>query len=140
MSVPASIPKPLVRFNQLLILVTGILGIFFPIVLWIPFILGLITITTRTNPVVVAGKPFLKKPLHEYIPEDKDQQIFNQWIATICFGLAIGSFFLGWNIAGYVFLGMVLLATGMAYFFDFCLGCTVRFRYMMWKAKRKQNA
>ncbi len=136
---PEFIPKPLVRFNQFVILVTGILGIFWHWVLWIPFIAGLITVLTRTNPIVLMGKPFLKKAPHEYIPEEKDQQIFNQWIATISFGLAILSFWQEWTIAGYIFLAMVLIATGLAFFFDFCLGCTVRYQYQMWKHRRKMK-
>lgn len=139
MSTPQIIPKPLVQTNQVFIIVTVLLGMFINTnILYIPFVLGLFTVLTKMNPVIIAARPFLRKPADQYHPEDKDQQIFNQWIATIMLGLAILSFAMGWTIAAYVFSIMMLIATGLALFFDFCLGCTVRFQYQMWKGRRKR--
>lgn len=135
--IPNSIPKPLVTTNQVFIVVTSLLGVFMNTnILFIPFLLGLFTVLTKINPVVMIGKPFLRKPLHTYHPEDKDQQIFNQWIATISLGLALLFFYLGWNVAGYIFAGMVIAASGIA-LTGFCIGCWIRFQYQMWKHRRK---
>ena len=93
MSTPQMIPKPLVQTNQVFIIVTVLLGMFVNTnILYIPFVLGLFTVLTKMNPVIIAARPFLRKPADQYHPEDKDQQIFNQWIATIMLGFAILSF------------------------------------------------
>lgn len=140
MTIPESIPKPLVRWNQTFILTLIILSVVVNIqLLWIPFAMGLITVITKFNPVIAVGKSFLKKPASSYIPEEKAQQIFNQWIATICFGLALAFFYLDWTVASYIAVAMVTIATALALFFDFCLGCTVRYQYQMWKHRRKQK-
>ncbi|MCA0972014.1 DUF4395 domain-containing protein [Halobacillus litoralis] len=129
------IPKPLVQLNQTFIVLTVFIGLFEPIVLALPFAVGAITLITRKNPVIAIGKRFLKKPMNSYIPEDPDQQRFNQWIATVCLGLSLLFFGIGWQTLGYAFSMMVMAAAGTA-LMGYCIGCTIRFRYMMWKHKR----
>ncbi|MFC3885812.1 DUF4395 family protein [Bacillus songklensis] len=46
------------------------------------------------------------------------------------------SFLLGFHIAGYVLSLMVIAASGIA-FCGSCIGCTIRYRYMLWKHKHK---
>ncbi|MGI8314736.1 DUF4395 domain-containing protein [Halobacillus mangrovi] len=131
-----SIPKPLVQTNQLFIVVTVLLGIFIHhAILFFPFIIGVYTLITKQNPIILISKNFLTKPANQYIPEDRDQQIFNQWIATICIGLAIAFFYFNFTILGYIFSAMVVTAAGVA-LLGFCIGCTIRYRYMMWKHQR----
>lgn len=135
--IPNSIPKPLVTTNQAFIVITSLLGVFVNTnILFIPFILGLFTVLTKINPIVLASKRFLRKPLHTYHPEDKDQQIFNQWIATTCLGLALLFFYLDWAIAGYIMASMVIAASGIA-LTGFCIGCWIRFKIKMWQHKRR---
>ncbi|PLT29869.1 DUF4395 domain-containing protein [Peribacillus deserti] len=130
------IPKPLVQLNQLFIVVSVLAALlFFKFILFIPFVIGVYTLITKKNPVILLGKKMLKKPLSQYIMEDKDQQLFNQWIATVCLGLSITFFQLGLHSLAYVFSIMVLLAAGIA-LMGFCVGCFIRFRFMMWKHKR----
>lgn len=129
------IPKPLVQINQTFIVVTGLLGIFFHMWLLLPFLIGVYTLATKQNPIIVFCKRFLSKPLNQYPQEDKDQQIFNQWIATICLGLSLLFYYLHWDVAGYVFNIMVVLAAGIA-LMGFCIGCFIRYQYMMWKHRR----
>ena len=43
---------------------------------------------------------------------------------------------LSYTFVGYVFSIMVILAAGVA-LMGYCIGCTIRYRYMMWKYKRK---
>jgi hypothetical protein len=130
------IPKPLVQANQAFIVITVLLSLLLSNwILLIPFIIGVITLVTKRNIIMVVGRKFLKKPKDKYILEDPDQQIFNQWIATICLGLSLLFFNVGFVALGYVFSIMVLLAAGIA-ILGFCIGCTIRYRYMMWKHKR----
>lgn len=131
-----TIPKPLVQSNQVFIVVAVIMAlIFYKAILIIPFAVGVYTLITKTNPVILFGKRFLKKPANEYIQEDKDQQLFNQWIATICLGLSLTFFALGFQATGYAFAIMVAIAAGVA-LMGYCIGCTIRYRYMMWKHNR----
>ncbi|GGM19531.1 hypothetical protein GCM10011351_01680 [Paraliobacillus quinghaiensis] len=137
-----TIPKPLVQLNQTFIVLTVVIGLIFAkSLLLIPFIIGVYTVITKKNPIIILGKQILRKPLNTYKEEDKAQQIFNQWIATICLGVALLFFALGIDIIGYIFSVMVVLAAGIA-LMGYCIGCTVRYRYMMWKYNRskKQSA
>ncbi|MEM4994620.1 MULTISPECIES: DUF4395 domain-containing protein [Priestia] len=133
-----SIPKPLVQLNQLFIVITVLLALLAAKwLLLLPFLVEVVTLVTKRNPVIMAGKKLLKKPISSYQMEDRDQQLFNQWIATICIGIAFISFLLSYTFVGYVFSIMVILAAGVA-LMGYCIGCTIRYRYMMWKYKRKK--
>ncbi len=128
-----SIPKPLVQTNQAFILITVLLGLFIhPVILILPFVTGILTLLTKNNPVIRIGKTFLKKPTSSYPPEDKAQQIFNQWIATVCIGISLLFFTLQINWLAYTFSIMVAIASGLA-LAGYCIGCTIRYRYIMWK-------
>ncbi|QGH36681.1 DUF4395 family protein [Gracilibacillus salitolerans] len=131
-----SIPKPLVQTNQTFILITVLFGLFIhPMILILPFVTGVITLLTKNNPVIRIGKNFLTKPANAYPPEDKAQQIFNQWIATVCIGLSLLFFTLQINWLAYTFSTMVVIASGLA-LAGYCIGCTIRYRYTMWRHKR----
>ncbi|WP_112180619.1 MULTISPECIES: DUF4395 domain-containing protein [Paraliobacillus] len=137
-----TIPKPLVQLNQSFIVTTVIIAlIFVKSLLLLPFIIGVYTLATKQNPIILFGKMFLRKPVTSYQQEDKEQQIFNQWIATICLGVSLLFFTINLNVLGYVFSLMVVLAAGIA-LMGYCIGCTIRYRYMMWKYNRskKQSA
>lgn len=135
-----SIPKPLVQLNQLFIVITVLIALLAAKwLLLLPFLVGVVTLATKRNSVIMAGKNLLKKPASSYQMEDRDQQFFNQWIATICMGVAFISFLIGYTLVGYVFSIMVILAAGVA-LMGYCIGCTIRYRYMMWKYKRKKHA
>jgi hypothetical protein len=130
------IPKPLVQTNQIFMVVSVLVGILLHHAwLWLPFLIGVYTLITKLNPIILFSKRFLAKPSNQYIQEDKDQQIFNQWIATICLGLALLSFYFNWMAAGYAFSIMVLLAAGIA-LMGFCIGCFIRYQFIMWRHRR----
>ncbi|WP_226037778.1 DUF4395 domain-containing protein [Aquibacillus saliphilus] len=131
-----SIPKPLVQTNQVFIVSFVILALLFhKAILLIPFITGVYTLIIRNNPIILFSKRFLSKPANQYIQEDKEQQMFNQWIATVCLGLAMIAFYFNFILVGYLFSVMVAVAAGMA-LMGYCIGCTIRYRYMMWKHNR----
>ncbi|MDY7222342.1 DUF4395 domain-containing protein [Halalkalibacterium halodurans] len=134
-----SIPEPLVQINQLFLVITVILGVIVsPWILWLPFVVGVIALAFRKNLIMITFQPLLKKPVDTYPPEDADQQRFNQWIATICIGIAILTFATGFSILGLIFSIMVVVAAGLA-LCGFCIGCTIRYRYLMWKHKQQNG-
>ncbi|MDC3414721.1 DUF4395 domain-containing protein [Aquibacillus sp. 3ASR75-11] len=131
-----TIPKPLVQVNQSFIVITVVLALFIDkSILLLPFLIGTYTLMTRINPIIQLGKKLLSKPLDQYVQEDKDQQMFNQWIATICLGLSLILFYFNFSVLGYLFSMMVIVAAGVA-LMGYCIGCTIRYRYIMWKHKR----
>lgn len=133
-----SIPKPLVQINQLFLIFSILFALIFTkVLLIIPLIVGVITLITKQNPVIRSSRVFLKKPASEYIQEDRDQQLFNQWIATVSLGLALIFFGIGLHVVGYIFSAMVVIAASLA-LSGYCIGCTIRYRYQQWKYKRHQ--
>ncbi|MDN7228445.1 DUF4395 domain-containing protein [Planococcus sp. N064] len=131
-----SIPKPLVQTNQSFLVASVILALLFhKAILLLPFAVGIWTLATGKNPVILLARRFLKKPANAYIQEDRDQQLFNQWIATICLGLSLLAFAFGYTVIAYAFSLMVVAAAGVA-LMGYCIGCTIRYRYMIWKHKR----
>ncbi|MBN8207730.1 DUF4395 domain-containing protein [Bacillus sp. NTK071] len=137
----SSIPRPLVRLNQSFIFIFATLFIITSnwIFLVVPLLAGLIGLLFHFNPVIKAGKPFLKKPLSSYIPEDSEQQNFNQKIAVTLLTISlIGS------ISSIQWLAitaaiMVALASLVA-ILGFCVGCFVRFQWKQFQYRRSQHS
>lgn len=132
-----SIPRPLVRTNQWVILLsvatallTGQMWI-----LVIPLTAGLLGLLFNFNPVMRLAKLFLKKKPSDYIPEDHSQQQFNQAIAVVCLGLGFISFLLGWDVTGYIFTLMVGLASLIA-ILGFCIGCYILYQWKQYSYRR----
>ena len=132
-----SIPRPLVKTNQWVIVLSIVLtwvtnSSWF---LLIPFIAGLSGVVFGYNPIMQFAKQFLKKPKESYIPEDWEQQQFNQKIAVFCLGAGFLSFLFGWNTAGYVFTIIVALAAFVA-ILGFCIGCFILFQWKQYQYRR----
>ncbi|MDM5219996.1 DUF4395 domain-containing protein [Peribacillus sp. NJ11] len=132
-----SIPRPLVRTNQWVILLsvatallTGQIWI-----LAIPLAAGLLGLFFNFNPVMRLAKLFLKKKPSDYIPEDHSQQQFNQAIAVVCLGLGLTSFLLGWKVIGYIFTLMVGMASLIA-ILGFCIGCFILYQWKQYSYRR----
>jgi hypothetical protein len=132
-----TIPKPLVRLNQSFIALSAILYLISSnrLLLILPIIFGLSSIFLNYNPLFVLGKRFLKKPMNEYIQEDKAQQRFNQILALSMYILAFVSISLGQVLVSYIFATMVFLASTIA-LLGFCIGCFIHYQYHMWKYRR----
>lgn len=134
-----TIPKPLVQTNQSFIVLSVIAGLAFtPVILLLPFAVGVYTLITKKNPIIMAAKPLLKKPANQYIQEDRNQQLFNQWIATVCLGLSLIFFSTGFTVPAYFFSIMVMAAAALA-LTGYCIGCTIRYRLMMMKHNRTRT-
>ncbi|WP_046176338.1 DUF4395 domain-containing protein [Domibacillus indicus] len=134
------IPKPLVQINQLFIVFFVAAGLLVhPAILFLPFFIGVYTLLTKRNPIILFSRRFLKKPASQYIQEDKDQQIFNQRIATVCLGFSLFAFYIGWTALGYTFGILVITAAAVA-LMGFCIGCFIRYQYIMWRHRRRTRA
>lgn len=138
MQVPNSIPRPLVRTNQWFI-VLSVVAAWVSQVHWLlllPFVAGLLGLIFNFNPVMRFAKLFLRKPMGSYIPEDRDQQQFNQYIAVICLFLGMAGFAFHWQVIAYVFSAMVLAAAFIA-ICGFCIGCFIRFQWLRFRQRRQ---
>ncbi|ERN53568.1 DUF4395 domain-containing protein [Alkalihalophilus marmarensis] len=134
-----SIPKPLVQVNQVFLIVFVLLSwLISPLLFLFPLVVGIIALAFRRNIIMRAFTPSLKRPAREYVQEDAAQQRFNQWIATICLAVAFISYSFGFEVIMYIMSGMVVLAAALA-LSGYCIGCTIRYRYMMWKYNRKNS-
>lgn len=125
---PHAIPRPLVRLNQwtilLSVILTWITGVTW--ILAIPLVANLLGVLYNFNPIIRLGRQFLKKAPTAYIPEDAQQQKFNSSIASFCLAGGFIAFLLQWQIVGYIFTGMVAIASSLA-IAGFCIGCFLHF-------------
>ncbi len=138
---PISIPRPLVRTNQWFIFLstvaTWLSGQSW--LLLLPLIAGLLGMFFDYNPVMRVAKLFLKKNPSEYIPEDKDQQQFNQLIAISLLAVGFLSYLMGWSTIAWIATIMVATASFVA-ILGFCIGCYIRFKWQQFRYKRTQDS
>ncbi|PFN99663.1 hypothetical protein COJ85_19300 [Bacillus sp. AFS076308] len=132
-----SIPRPLVKTNQwvivLSVVLTWVSGIEW--LLLIPLLSGLSGLLFGFNPIMQLAKQFLKKDPKAYIPEDWEQQQFNQKIAVSCLAIGFISFWAGWNTLGYIFTILVAVAAFVA-ILGFCIGCFIHYQWRQYKYRR----
>ncbi len=138
MANPNSVPRPLVRTNQwfivLSVVATWLSGQYW--ILALPLIAGVLGILFGMNPVMRFAKLFLKKPMNQYIPEDRDQQRFNQIIAVICLSLGVIGYATHIALVAYIFTIMVALAAFIA-ILGFCVGCFIRYQWLQYRHRQK---
>ncbi|WP_416731102.1 DUF4395 domain-containing protein [Fictibacillus sp. JL2B1089] len=136
-----SIPRPLVRTNQWFIflstLATWLSGQ--PWFLLLPLVAGLLGMFFDYNPIMKAAAFFLKKTPSAYIPEDKEQQQFNQLIAISLLAVGFLSYLVGWSTVAWIATIMVATASFVA-ILGFCIGCFIRFRWQQYRYKRTQDS
>jgi len=132
-----SIPRPLVKTNQTVIVISVLLtwATDLEAFLLVPLLAGLMGLVFSFNPIMEVAKRFLKKPTKAYIPEDWEQQQFNQKIAVACLAIGYISFVLGWNVVGYIFTTLVALAAFIA-ILGFCIGCFILFQWKQYQYRR----
>ncbi|TKD71403.1 DUF4395 domain-containing protein [Pseudalkalibacillus hwajinpoensis] len=137
----SSIPRPLVRLNQsfIFIFATSFIVSSNWLFLAVPLLAGLMGILFQFNPVIKAGKLFLKKPLSTYIPEDAEQQNFNQKIAVTLLTIALIGHISSVQWLAITSAIMVALASLVA-ILGFCVGCFVRFQWKQFQYRRSQHS
>ncbi len=132
-----TIPRPLVRTNQWII----VLSVLFTWVtkqswiLAIPLAAGLMSLILNFNPIMQFAKLFLKKNPSEYLPEEWEQQQFNQIISVICLGGGLISYLLHWDVLAYIFTIIVALAAFVA-ILGFCVGCFIRYQWKQYQYRK----
>lgn len=135
-----SIPRPLVRTNQwfifLSVAATWLTGQAW--ILLFPLSAGLLGMFFNFNPVMKVAALFLTKKPSEYIPEDKDQQQFNQLIAISLLALGFISYTLNWTGLALAATVMVAAASFIA-ILGFCVGCFIRFRWQQYHYRKTHN-
>jgi hypothetical protein len=135
-----SIPRPLVKINQWVIVLSVVISWISggEWVLLIPLVSGLSGIFFGYNPIMQFAKRFLKKSPESYVPEDWEQQQFNQKIAVFCLGAGFISFLLDWSLAGYIFTALVAVAAFVA-ILGFCIGCFILFQWKQFQYRRANS-
>lgn len=132
------VPMHYVKANQIGIVLFVILSFLFnqPLILgalWIIQVIGLAS-GGKLNLFVQIAKAVLTGKGTE--TQAVELQRFNNVLAVLFLTLALVSFGLGWQVAGYIFSSMLLLAASAA-LLGYCVGCTVYFWYKQLRAGRK---
>ncbi|MBS8264056.1 DUF4395 domain-containing protein [Mesobacillus boroniphilus] len=132
-----TIPQPLVKTNQWFIVIsvisTWLTGVEWILIL--PLLAGISGLVFEYNPVMRIASTFLRKQPSDYIPEDWEQQQFNQKIAVGCLTGGLISYASGLTVLGHIFTVMVALAAFIA-ILGFCIGCFIRFQWSKYKPKK----
>ncbi|WP_317890807.1 DUF4395 domain-containing protein [Paenibacillus arenilitoris] len=135
-----SIPRPLVRTNQwvivLSVILTWVTGGYW--ILAVPLIAGLMGVLFDFNPVMYAAKAFLKKNPSAYAPEDKGQQKFNQVLAILFLLAALVGYLMHWTVLAYAASAMVCLAASIA-ILGFCIGCFIHYQWTQYKYRSRNR-
>lgn len=141
MSIPISIPRPLVRTNQWTIFLSVLATWIFqqPWILAIPLVANILGLAFNFNPVMKVARLFLRKAPSAYIPEDVTQQKFNSCIAISCLFLGLIGFLFNLPVMGYIFTIMVAAASFIA-ILGFCIGCFIFFQINQYRYRRANRA
>lgn len=132
------VPMRYVKANQIGIVLFVVLSFLFnqPLILgalWIIQVVGLAS-GGKLNLFVQIGRAVLTGKGTE--TQAVELQRFNNVLAVLFLTLALVSFGLDWQVAGYIFSSMLLLAASAA-LLGYCVGCTVYFWYKQLRASRK---
>ncbi len=135
-----SIPRPLVRANQITIVIS-VLAYFLTeinLFLLIPLSFGLFSLIFGFNPIMELVKLFLPKPYSKYVPEDKEEQKFNQTLAVIMLSISFIASLFELVFISYLFAIFVFLAAFIA-ILGFCIGCYIHFQISQFKYKKNRK-
>ncbi|MCL6516649.1 DUF4395 domain-containing protein [Alicyclobacillus sp.] len=138
---PDSIPRPLVRANQWVIVLAVLLSWITAWSGWlvVPLVAGLLGRLFGWNPVMRFAKLFLRKDPSTYVPEDRRQQEFSQTIAIVCLAVALIAHAFRWTAVYWVFSAMVAVAAFVA-ILGFCVGCFLHYQWTQYRYRQHQRA
>ncbi len=141
MTTNQNIPRPLVRANQWVIVISVIAFMITrqSVLLLPPLLSGLYSLFLNVHPIMEIAKRFLRKPLNEYGQEDKQQQRFNQILAVSMLLSAFISSLMGWTWLSLLFSIMVLTACSLA-ILGFCIGCYIHYQISLWRQRKVENS
>jgi hypothetical protein len=131
------VPMRYVKANQTGIVITVVLSFLIQqpwilAALWAVQLLGWFT-EGRFNLFVIIAKLILKDKGQEM--QAAELQRFNNMLAVLFLTASLISFALDWQIAGYAFASMLLIAASVA-LLGYCIGCTVYFWFKQIRAGR----
>jgi hypothetical protein len=131
------VPIRYVKANQTGIVISVVLSFFFQqqwilAALWAIQLLGLLT-EGRFSLFVIIAKLVLKDKGQE--TQAVELQKFNNTLAVLFLTASLISFALDWQIAGYAFASMLLIAASVA-LLGYCIGCTIYFWFKQIRAGR----
>ncbi len=132
----SGIPMPIVTLNRS-ILCFGILIAIATQQFWITTILFMILLPAvlfgrKYSLIYRTGMILFKKNIPNADFEDASLQRFNNGIATLLLGMSQIAFLLNLNLPGWIFSGMVMLASGIA-LAGFCVGCFLYYQFKLQK-------
>ncbi|WP_139991217.1 DUF4395 domain-containing protein [Paenibacillus paridis] len=136
------IPIPYVRSNQTGIVVVLLIAIGLQLpwliaALWIIQVTGLI-FGPKANIFIRIARPFLTRYVASSQTEAAELQRFNNTLGVGFLTFALLSFALGWQVAGYIFAGM-MGAAALAAILGHCIGCTIYFQFKQFRARQRLN-
>jgi hypothetical protein len=131
------VPMRYVKANQIGIVILVVLSFLFQqpwilAALWAIQLLGLLT-EGRFSLFVIIAKLVLKDKGQE--TQAVELQKFNNTLAVLFLTASLISFALDWQIAGYAFASMLLIAASVA-LLGYCIGCTIYFWFKQIRAGR----
>jgi hypothetical protein len=131
------VPMRYVKANQTGIVISVVLSFLFQqpwilAALWAIQLLGLLT-EGRFSLFVIIAKLVLKDKGQE--TQAVELQKFNNTLAVLFLTASLISFALDWQIAGYAFASMLLIAASVA-LLGYCIGCTIYFWFKQIRAGR----
>lgn len=132
------IPRPLVRTNQWVIVISVALSLTTQIYwfLLIPLISALSGLIFHYNPVLQIARLFLRKPISSYAREDPAQQRFNQTIASSLLLISLIASFLHWQWLAIIASILVGLAAFIA-ILGFCIGCFIHYQWSQYRYRKE---
>lgn len=130
------IPLPIVTFNRA-VLFLGILIAILSQQIWVTtmllaILLPAVFLGKKYSLIFQIGSILFKNTIKTADYEDASLQRFNNSIAMTLLGFAQIAFLFNQNITGWLFAGMVMLASGIA-MAGFCLGCYLYYQFKMQK-------
>lgn len=134
----SGVPRPLVRTNQVVILLSILLAVFSQNfwILLLPILAGIGGIFFERNFVILLAKKFLRKKPSEYLLEDRSDLRFNQIIASSLLTASLLAGLSGHFILAIVFAAFVFLAAAVA-LSGFCVGCWLHFQLKQFQYRHK---
>jgi len=128
------IPMPIVTLNRS-ILFFGVLIAIATQQIWITSLLFLVLLPAtlfgrKFSLIFRLGSILFAEKNKSADVEDPSLQRFNNGIATILLGLSQIAFLFSQNITGWIFSGMVAIASGVA-LLGFCVGCFLYFQFKL---------
>ena len=111
---------------------------------WLIAIVWLVQVLNRllgsgANAFVIILEPIAKSIYGNKRTESEELQKFNLSLGLVFLSISLICFSLQYNLAGYIFAGMMACAA-LAALCGYCIGCTIYFQYKKYKALKQKKS